>query len=282
MKRLSSLQRKMGAGFEELKRFVHEHEALIQDTSLHKAIEGNWEKTRRRIADFENFCKELEDLESRTGQGAVELYWQAKVNALERQLARIDLDGKEAEFLGKAACEVGKQLHKLIPAEKLSKLMDTRQNDSDVLRAWSKQAESNVQLLQKLSSVEAQDAETQRQSVYWSIAVENALAAVSLVQLEEAIFQDTLKDWRLLDDHLLKMGWTMETLARIEEAALGVEEKLASLHIDCDVVARISEQVQKSRFLPHQSSESAALLQKCSLITQKYFNLAAAEPHSDA
>lgn len=280
MKRLSFLQRKLSTGFEELKSFVQEHEALIQDASAQKAVEGNWQKTKRRMEDFQRICRELDDHESRTGKGAVELYWQAKVNALERQRTRVYLDGKEAEFLGKAACEVGRRLQKMIPPEKLAKLMDTRQNDSDVLRAWSKQSESNVQLLGMLAAVEAQDAETQRQAVYWSVAVENALAAVSLVQLEEAMFQGGLKDWRLVDDQLLRMGWTMETLARIEGAALGLEEKLASLHLDCDAVARICEQVQASRFVPDQSSENAALLRKCSFITQKYLGLAASAPQS--
>lgn len=272
MKRLSFLQKKLTTGFEELKGFVQEHEALLSQTATHAAEESCWQKSRRRLEAFIRACAELDDHEARTGKGAVELYWQARVNSLHRQRTQVFLEGKEAEFLGKAAIEGGRKLQKMIPPAQLDKLLHTRLSDAEIMRAWSKQAEFNMHLLGLLATAESDSIQTRAKATFWSIAVENALAAVSLVQFEEALFQGKLRDWPVLNDDVLKMGWTMESLARVEGASLQLEEKLAELHRDFETVTRISQQVQASRFIPDKSSESAALVKKCVSITNKYLS----------
>ncbi len=272
MKRLSHLQKKLSKGFEELRSFVSENQDLCDLGTKSVPVTGDWHRTRGRLAELEQLCEELREHEKSTGTGSVELYWLSRVNELIRQKVDLHLKGREWEFLGKAAYEIGRRMRGLVPHERLMSLMDTKKSEGELLKEWAAQSDENLRLLKLLEKTEEAYKQQSQQSTFWNIAVENAQAAVALGKWEESFLQGSLlhPGWRTQDDELLSRGWTLLELSTVEKQSLEMEEKLETLHQDFENATRLIAHLEDDSAVPHSHGETRDFAKKCAMLARKY------------
>ena len=276
IKDLSSLQKKLSSGIDELKGFVQNHRDLLLDESskgsrervTHEAAE--WHKSRRRLAELESLAAELEMHERNTQVGSVELYWQARVNTLTRSRLLQFLKFKETEYLGRGTIEMGKKLHSLLPPTKLEVMLNCELTDGEILKQWAAAAEANLRLLEQLKGLEEEYMKTKAKSEHWNVAFENSHAAVCVAQFEEAFLTGAAKGVVSYDDRQLKQSFTLEKLANLQKEQLRLASQLEEIGTDCRIVEQMLSAVEEDPTIPPRFAETKLILNKCLEIAQKY------------
>jgi hypothetical protein len=221
--------------------------------------------------EFVRDCQVMEQCEAAQCSGVAELYWLGRCQSAERLLWRESIVLLRAEALRRAATDLAGQFRRFVPKRWRNALCSENRSEAEFASSIAARADQSSFMLGELAHIEAQQDLLEEEIAQGDLAAANAEAAVSLLQLEEAVLQGRHPNLCSASALTCDPAWPQAIDVLLQEC-VRLENELAELSSDAITIEAYVSEIERIASMNDQSMQIQSMLTRCYSIANRHFD----------